>query len=146
MTINNWLLSASVLMILNVVGCGPAALPYPTEKKVSPTQIVGKWQYDTDYDEATVTLVLNADGSFVQNVPKSSLGGARVQRGLWSLDGADLFLENALRYNYGQNRWETTGYNCWIIDEFGLNSSFTLFGGDGFQDDPDSGDVFERVP
>lgn len=145
MTINNRLLSPSVLLMLGLAGCGPAALPSPTEKKVDSTQITGKWQYKTDYDEATITLVLNADGSFVQNVPTSSLGRARAQKGQWSLDGSSLFLDKALRYRYSNNTWQPTGYTCWVIDNYSLSSPFTLFGGDGFQDDPDSGDVFERV-
>lgn len=140
-------LAAAFSLILILTGCvGPGNVPSPTEKKVNPGDIVGKWKYDMDFNLGKVSLELKPDRTFVQTIPATAPGGPRVQKGMWQIKGGSrLELNSALRFD-NNTMWKPHTYQCWIVDGSGFNAPFGIFGGDGFQDDADSGNYWERVP
>jgi len=81
--------------------------PCPTARRLRPADVLGAWQFYIDAAARTVTVELQAGGSFRQTITGR---GQRIvcPGGTWTLDGAHLQLDcyrSALRGGTTRVRW-----------------------------------------
>ena len=139
---------AALAFGLLLSGCGPYYTPMPTARAVKPSDLVGRWRYETEAGVG-VDLTLMSDATFTQ---AARLGGRAVtHKGWWRLAGSDLELSRALTTS-AKGEPKFGDWRVWIVDEQAPSASqpFVLFGADdwgsGTGADPDSGHYFARLP
>lgn len=120
-------------------------LPGPTQKNVTPADIVGVWEYPADNNTTVVTLDLKADGSFVQSIARAGDEQPQVHQGEWKLDGATPEL-TVLRPVFAEasQPWILEEVNWWVVDSQQGGLTFAICGSADDRD-PDSYWEFEKI-
>jgi hypothetical protein len=126
-------------MLVMLGGCGSYFPPSPTSRAVSIGDLAGKWEYSPTGGGGKVTLVLNADGTFEQNV-KTDEGKLLAASGKWEAYGADIDFEGILD-NFSDD-WTSDSHQWRIIDRDESPTGFSILGGAA---DPDQWVVFRWV-
>jgi len=132
-----YLLAASLL----IGGCGFAALPGPTQKEVTKSDLVGVWQYPADYEETTVTLDLRADDSFTQTIQRSGKAKPQIHTGSWKLEDNSPKLK-VLKpvFGYPRRPWVLEDVNWWMVSSYQKGIDVAICGA---ADDRDPDSCFE---
>jgi hypothetical protein len=130
------------MILLFVVGCGPAFLPEPTKNAVATKDIAGVWKYFADYEKTRILLELKTDGSFVQTIHHSGKTKPQAHKGNWNLQGnrPKLMLLKPV-FGNPTKPWILEEANWWIMDSV-LNDN-TKFSICGAADDRDPDSCFE---
>ena len=117
------------VVALFVGGCGFAALPGPTQKKVTKADLVSVWQYPADYEKTTVTLELKGDGTFIQAIKRTNQAELQVHTGTWDLEGTSPKL-TVLKPVFGDpgKPWVLEEAHWWIVDSYRKGVKFAIFG------------------
>lgn len=129
------------LLMLLVSGCGVAFLPQPTSKTVTPEDIAGTWQYSADFGKTTITLTLNADGSFVQTVNPTGTTDILSHSGVWKLDERNRITFTSVLAPSRESGWNAEEVHWWVTD--GIHTRLAIFG--GTHPDPDSWQEFKKL-
>ncbi len=119
-------LMLSLALWLGGLGCACGWLPDPTTRSVTLADLAGRYTYTVG--EQTVTVQLNADGTFeIANSPTLT-----CSQGTWELNQAEITLECPGKYLV----------SGWYVTD-GAEGAFAILGGEG---DPDTWDGLQRVP
>ena len=104
------------------------ASPSPSAQAIRPEDVCGPWQFYVDIASSTVTVDLQADGLYAQDIVDHRGGRIDCPGGAWTLDGA--YLE--LRLYRSSATQELTEHVRWFFGDW--QEGLVLFA----KDDPQS--------
>jgi hypothetical protein len=160
-----WLLAAALLLAGMSPACSPGAgfgVPDATTRTVTPSDIIGRWQYRANpreaggvpEDDGVVTIAFAASGAFEQLIvpPPSTRASTIVQKGTWALKGSSLELSGLLMWETGfpsthppsAPHWIARDKTWIIIDSVQRPGNVAIYG--GAKQDPDFDDELDRLP
>ncbi len=142
-------IGALCLVLAGCYGFTPSA----TRKEVSPSDIIGTWQFaahprvtgpeQTPINDGVITIRFKGDGTFEETVVKPGIDEPLTQSGTWKLDGTELALEGVLLKETSGVPWESTTAHWSIIDSFERRGEVAIHG--GCFDDPDGWREFKKL-
>lgn len=130
----------TVLLAAVLTGCSQIiGVPSATTVPLTPQSIAGIWtrqdtrnmKVDTPDITYTLTMQLNADGTYVQTL---NLGGGKppiVNNGTWAMSGAHINLANILveSWDFDQGSWRKQQEQWWFVDQPANKPPIALYGG-----------------
>jgi hypothetical protein len=124
-----------------------------TKRPWGAAEIVGTWQYPSEYPRGVVMITFNPDGTFQQIVPTPGSTRSMSQAGHWAIErksgvknsgfvGGQVNVYGALMFK--DNKWVPDEWTWWkVVDSKRRPGEMTIFG--GTFPDPDVYDEFTRV-